>query len=95
MRIFYARCCLSISLQTHKHDNIGLTAPERSRASPGIKHGTELVKHRLLNQFAFIHTGSELFNVDTFRDILAQFCDLADVDIGLQQRMGNFLEARL
>lgn len=90
-----ARCRLTSTLETNKHDDVWLALFRLERIGVGVDQLDELVKDCLLNQPLLVDGRRQLLKVNSAFDRLAQLADEAHVDVGLEKGGADFLEHRV
>lgn len=86
-------CCrLTSTLQTNKHDDIGLALARLEGFGMRVDELDEFIENGLLDEAFLVDARREVLEVDGTLDRLAQVDDEFDVDIGFDEGVGDFLD---
>ena len=79
-------------LQTHKHDHIRLPLLHLIGLGAGIDEADEFFHYCALDHFPPVQPCGGLGQIDLFFDSIPQGLDHFNIDIGLEERPGDFAE---
>mmetsp|Transcript_69714 Transcript_69714/g.176911 ORF Transcript_69714/g.176911 Transcript_69714/m.176911 type:complete len:250 (+) Transcript_69714:985-1734(+) len=92
VRVLGASGGLAAALQADKHDDIALSLLQLVRLLVCRDQPHQLLNHGLLNQLALVDTTSVGFQENTLLNVGPQLRDVANVDVGVQQRGCDLLQ---
>ena len=91
--VFRTGSGFSRTLQSDEHDDAGLALLGGEGRLPGIEHVAELGEDGLLYDASLVGAGGEGLEVDDLPDVGLHVADHLELDVGLQERAGDLVEA--
>lgn len=91
--IFRTRGSFTRTLQANEHNHARVPFLGREGRLPGIQHVAQLTEDGLLDDAALVGAGGQRLEVDDALDVGLQVADHLELDVGLQERAGDVVEA--
>mmetsp|Transcript_14949 Transcript_14949/g.28940 ORF Transcript_14949/g.28940 Transcript_14949/m.28940 type:complete len:251 (-) Transcript_14949:88-840(-) len=91
--ILRARRRLTVSLETNEHNDVALPLLELVGLGAWVKHRAKLTEDGLFDYFPLVETRGHVLQLDGFLHVISQLLHELDVNITLNQRCCDILQA--